>query len=112
VKLGDQVRGIVAEKIFPGIVDDALNWLQEKACEAYPDSLIADKYRPPYVSPYVPGSPRARAAGCICCPRTPEEWHPHAIAHCPEHGFATKRVIKGRLVEVDRYWRPDRRRLR
>ena len=108
VKVGDATRGVVEEQYLCSSIGEALTWLPNKAKESYPASDFAWKRKPRYVSPYMAGASAARAAGCICCPRTPEEEYPYAIARCPEHGFAPQRVINGQLVEVDFYWRPDR----
>jgi hypothetical protein len=110
VKLGDRVRGVVVEGNLNAGIEVAVGWLRDKACELYPDSLFADKYRPPYVSPYVPGSPEARAIGCTCPPdQTPDEQGSYeVISKCIEHGYAVFREISGELVHVGSGWRPDR----
>jgi hypothetical protein len=110
VKLGDRVRGVVAEQTFRGNVKAAIAWLREKACAHYPGSRFADRYRPPYELLCIPGSPEARAAGCICPSRQPDSAGGLSSVdpRCPEHGFEEHRVIDGELVHVGQYWKRDR----
>src|SRR3954464_7130355 len=108
VQLGDQEHGVLATEELGADVSAAVAWLRTKACELFPSSRFADRYGPPYESPYLPSTPEARAAGCICDWRDPDGDDERVEPRCPEHGFSSLRMINGQLVEVGRYWRPDR----
>jgi hypothetical protein len=112
VKLGGQVEsGVPKEHVFDDL-GYALQWISDTACELYPDSEFATKYEPRYQSPYEPGSPEARAAGCICPDGyTTEDGYRHSTHRCPEHGHGSRRIIRGELIFVDDNWRPDRPRI-
>jgi hypothetical protein len=110
INIGDEVNGVMAKEKFATGIDDAIKWLCAKASELYPDSKFAAKNRPPYVAPYMPSSPEARSAECICPPgKTEDGYNNLTAAKCPEHGFSSIRVIEERLVEVGWYWRPGDR---
>ena len=56
---------IIATERF-GEVVEAVAWLRDVACEAFPQSAIASKCWPADPSTPVPGSAKDIAAGCIC----------------------------------------------
>jgi hypothetical protein len=64
VELGDLENGVVAKRIFPAGIVEVTEWLRDQACERYPNSAFTQKYGPRPVT--IPGSPEARALGCIC----------------------------------------------
>jgi hypothetical protein len=108
VSIGLNSGGSVAEANLQTSIDDATNWLRDKACELYPETAFASQYEPPYRSPCEPGTPEAQAAGCICAPGLDDYGYHYWEPKCPEHGRSSTRIIDGQLVRVDPYWRPGR----
>src|SRR3954451_17382460 len=81
--LGDQEHGILATRRLSSDIGPAVAWLRTKACELFPNSRFADRYGRRHGSPYVPGTPKARAAGCICHWRDPDREARLVEPRCP-----------------------------
>jgi hypothetical protein len=108
VGIGVNSGGPVAEANLQTGIDDAIRWLRDEACALYPETAFASQYEPPYRSPYEPGTPEARAAGCICAPGLDDYGYHYWEPKCPEDGRSSTRVIDGELVTVGPCWRPGR----
>jgi hypothetical protein len=95
VKLGHALTGNVAST---GAEDEVLTvaeaalWLRNKACQHFPESRFARKYRNQVERPgsiHSPGTRWARSCGCTCPAeqRRPGDSTYRVDPNCPAHGF-------------------------
>lgn len=75
----------------PLTVATAVSWLRDKACEHYPDTRFARKYRNQverFGNIHTPGTRWARTCGCTCPADQPRATYGALIdPRCPAHGF-------------------------
>ena len=77
---------------LPDTVAEAALWLRNKACERYPDSRFARKYRNQVERGgciHTPGTRWARSCACTCPTEQPHPAHGAYLTNpkCPAHGF-------------------------
>jgi|SRR5215469_3957268 len=95
VRLGDHTASAIAntqgDKLLT--VAEAALWLRNAACDLYPDSRFARKYRNRAERRgciHTPGTRWARSWGCTCPTDQPQQSDAGYLVDpkCPAHGFA------------------------